>query len=179
MSTDYAPERTLSAGCWQVDVDNSAATFTVRNLGRLVHGSVPFIDGVVEIGDDGRPRAISGSLDISGIMTGIPKRDKDLRSPRLLDLDNHPVMTFTADRLAGWQVEGVLAARGTSTRVAGIVEQTDGDDESVTLRATTSLDLRSLGIRAPRIMIGRHIAISVEARLTLALVVAINKGETK
>ncbi|MGH3387221.1 MAG: YceI family protein [Nocardioidaceae bacterium] len=167
MNINFADQQALIAGCWQVDADHSTATFTVRNFGRPIRGSVPVIAGIVEIGADGLPSAVEASLDLSGIQTGHPRRDKDLRRPGLLDLDNHPEMTFTADTFSGWRVEGDLAARGTSTRVAGTVEPADaGLDGSATLRASTRFDRRSLGVRAPRVIIGRVIDVEVVARMT-------------
>ena len=61
----------LTAGQWNVDVEHSTATFTVGNLGHTVTGTVPILDGTVEVGPDGLPSAIYGSLDLSGIATGI------------------------------------------------------------------------------------------------------------
>jgi polyisoprenoid-binding protein YceI len=117
---------TLAAGQWTVDVEHSTATFRVGNLGRTATGTVPVIDGTIEVGPDGLPSAISGSLDLGAIDTGHARRDKDLRKPRLLDLDRHPVGTFAADNVsaspAGWSVTGYLSARGTRTRLTGDVE---------------------------------------------------------
>jgi polyisoprenoid-binding protein YceI len=156
----------LAAGRWTVDVTHSAATFRVRSLGRTVTGTVPIIEGTVDIGPDGLPSAITGSLDLGAIHTGNARRDTDLRKPRLLDLDHHPTMTLAADTAAispaGWSVTGRLSARGTSVRLAGDVELS-GQDRSATLTGHTRLDRHALGIRAPKIMIGSEIDITVTA----------------
>jgi polyisoprenoid-binding protein YceI len=158
----------LATGRWVVDAAHSTATFRARGLGRTVTGTMPIIEGTVDIGPDGLPSAITGSLDAAAIDTGNARRDSDLRKPRLLDLGRHPTMTFTADTAsvspAGWSVTGRLCARGTSVRLAGDVELS-GQDRSVTLTGHTRLDRRTLGIRAPRIMIGREIGITVTAAI--------------
>lgn len=158
----------LAAGRWIVDVAHSTATFRVRSLGRTVTGTVPIIEGTFDIGPDGLPSAITGSLDLGAIDTGNARRDRDLRKPRLLDLDHHPTMTLAADMAAvlpaGWSVTGRLTARGTSVRLAGDVELS-GQDRSATLTGHTRLDRRTLGIRAPRIMIGSEIDITVTAAI--------------
>lgn len=41
----------------------------------------------------------AGSLHLGAIDTGNARRDKDLRKPKLLDLDHHPAMTFAADSI--------------------------------------------------------------------------------
>jgi polyisoprenoid-binding protein YceI len=161
---------TLAAGQWTVDVEHSTATFRVGNLGHTVTGTVPVIDGTIEIGPGGLPSAISGSLDLGAIATGHARRDKDLRKPRLLDLDRHPVAAFAADKMtaspAGWSVSGYLTARGTRARLAGDVEVSP-HGESATLTARTQLDRRALGLRAPRLIIGHQVDITVTATIRL------------
>jgi polyisoprenoid-binding protein YceI len=160
----------LAVGRWTVDPAHSTATFRVRSLGRTVTGNVPITAGTVDVDESGRPRAISGSLDLGAIDTGNPRRDKDLRKPRFLDLDRHPAMTFAADTItatpAGWQVTGHLTARGTSIRLAGDADVSE-HDRTATVTAHTRLDRRALGIRAPRIVIGHAIDITITATIHL------------
>jgi len=160
----------LATGRWIVDPAHSTATFRVGNLGRTVTGTVPITEGTVDI-DGGQPSAMTGSLDLGAIDTGNARRDKDLHKPKLLDLDRYPTMTFTADTItaapAGWRVTGHLTARNTTVRLIGDAEVT-GYDRSATVTAHTRLDRRTLGIRAPRIMIGHVIDITVTAALRLS-----------
>jgi polyisoprenoid-binding protein YceI len=162
----------LSTGRWTVDPAHSTATFRVGNLGRTVTGTVPITEGTMDIDGRGQPSAITGSLDLGAIDTGNARRDKDLRKPKFLDLDNYPAMTFTADTItaapAGWRVTGQLAARGTSVRLGGHVD-VSGQHTSATLTAHTELDRRALGIRAPRIMIGHQIDVTVTATIRLTV----------
>ena len=164
MTTASAP--TLAAGKWTVDSTRSTATFRVGNLGQTVTGTVPIIEGTVDVDAGGRPTAISASLDLGSIDTGHRRRDRDLRKPSLLDLDRHPTMTFSADAVAGpaggWSVTGQLTARGTAVALAGDLELSEADG-STTLVGRTWLDRRALGVRAPRIMIGRRVEITVSA----------------
>lgn len=157
---------TLTAGIWRADLARSTASFKVGNLGRTTNGTVPVTGGTVEIGPDGALLAVHGTLDLGAIDTGIAKRDLDLRKPGLLDLDRHPTMTFTATSAepvdGGWQVTGTLTARGTSTELGGRAELSTVDGEAV-MTATARLDRRTLGIRAPRFMIGRYVDITVTA----------------
>lgn len=158
--------RTLAAGMWRADLTRSTASFQVGNLGRKAHGTVPVTAGSVEIGEDGQLRGVHGTLDLGGIDTGIAKRDLDLRKPGLLDLDRHPTMTFTATSCRpaehGWNVTGTLQARGRTTELSGVVELSTVNGETV-MTATARLDRRTLGIRAPRFMIGAFVDITVTA----------------
>ncbi len=158
----------LAAGHWTVDLAHSTANFRVGNLGRTVTGTVPIIEGIVDVDGDGLPSAITGSLDLAAIDTGNARRDKDLRKPKLLDLDRHPTMTFAAETVtassAGWRVTGHLTARGTSVPLAGDAEVRE-QGRSATVTARTRLDRRTLGIRAPRAMIGHTVDITVTATI--------------
>jgi polyisoprenoid-binding protein YceI len=160
----------LAAGRWTADPACSTATFTVSSLGRTVTGTVPITEGIVEVDGAGRPAAIAGSLDLAAIDTGNTRRDKDLRKPKLLDLNRYPTMTFAADTITAspgrWRVTGQLAARNTSVRLAGDAD-VSGEGQSATVTARTQLDRRALGIRAPKIIIGHTIEITVTATLRL------------
>ncbi len=160
---------TLTAGTWRADLTRSTASFKVGNLGRVANGTVPVTAGTVQIGPDGALLAVHGTLDLSAIDTGIAKRDLDLRKPGLLDLDRHPAMTFTSTSASrvdgGWLVTGTLTARGTSTELSGTAELSTVDGEPV-MTATARLDRRTLGIRAPRFLIGRYVDITVTAVLS-------------
>jgi len=153
-----------AAGTWQVDPARATASFQVGNLGRTATGTVPVIDGTVEIGADGQLLAVHGTLHLAAIDTGIAKRDLDLRKRRLLDLDAHPMMTFTSTAIepadTGWRVTGTLTARGVTTRLTGTASTVDG-----TMAATARLDRRTLGIRVPGFVVGRFVNITVTAAL--------------
>ncbi|UOX85961.1 YceI family protein [Amycolatopsis sp. FBCC-B4732] len=92
------------------------------------------------------------------------RRDADLRKPHLLDSGAHPELTFTATGVRrdaeGWEVTGELRLRGTSCPLTLAVEA-----DGTRVRATGTLDRAPLGVKAPRAMIGRYVAIAVEAEL--------------
>lgn len=158
---------TLAAGVWRADLTRSTASFQVGNLGRKANGTVPVTGGTVEIDADGQLLGVHGTLDLGAIDTGIAKRDLDLRKPGLLDLDRHPTMTFTATSCHpvdnGWSVTGTLQARGTSAELSGVAELSTVDGTTAVMTATARLDRRTLGIRAPRLLIGRYVDITVTA----------------
>lgn len=162
--------RTLAAGTWRADTSRSTASFQVGNLGRRTRGTVPVTAGTIEIGPDGALLAVHGVLDLGAIDTGIARRDQDLRKPGLLDLDRHPAMTFTATSArttgSGWHVTGTLSARGTETVLDGTAELSTADGPEARMTATARLDRRTLGIRAPRFLIGRWVDITVTAVIT-------------
>lgn len=159
----------LAAGTWQADLAHSTAFLRVASFGRIVVGTVPIIEGTVEIGPDGRLLAVRGTLQLAAVDTGNPKRDRDLRKPRLLDLDAHPTMTFTSTTIepldVGWSVTGTLTARGVSVPLTGTAQASSVDGSAAALTATARLDRRTLGVRAPGFMIGKFVEIAVSGTL--------------
>ncbi|MGY1814881.1 YceI family protein [Blastococcus sp. SYSU D00820] len=157
------------AGRWSVSDSRTRVTFTVGNLGRPVHGSVAVVWGEVEVAPTGAPVSARAEFDLGTIDTGIARRDADLRAPRFLDIDRHPVMSWSADRFraeedGAWTAVGTLRLRGESAPLAvtGRPELADG---VLRIRATAQLDRTAVGIRAPRVLVGRLVTIEVDAVL--------------
>jgi polyisoprenoid-binding protein YceI len=161
----------LAPGRWTADPVRTRAGFAVGNLGwAVVHGSVPVVTGQLDVDDTGRPVRVRAELDLGGIDTGNARRDADLRKPGLLDLDAHPTMTFVSDDVradgAGWRADGVLALRGTSCPLVVTGTAEAGPDGVLRVTGSAVLDRTAVGVRAPRLMIGRTVTITVEAELT-------------
>jgi polyisoprenoid-binding protein YceI len=162
MSPHTAPA--LRAGTWTVRSGRTTAAFEVRNFGfNRVGGTIPVRSGAVEV-TGGEVTAVRAELDLGALDTQNPKRDADLRKPNLLDSGARPGMTFASTgvrRLGdGWEVTGELTLRGTSCPLTLTVERA-GDG----VRATGTLDRAPLGMRVPRVMVGRHVGIVVDAEL--------------
>ncbi len=160
MSPRTAP--TLRAGTWTVRT--ATASFEVRNFGfNRVRGTIPVRAGAVEV-TGGGVTAVRADLDLGAVDTKNARRDADLRKPHLLDSGAHPELTFTAAGVRrdgeGWEVTGELRLRGTSCPLTLAVEA-----DGTRVRATGTLDRAPLGVKAPRAMIGRYVAIVVEAEL--------------
>ncbi len=165
----------VAAGTWRVHDSGTRVGFTVANLGRTVHGTVPCAGGEVVVDATGAPVRVHADLDLAGLDTGIARRDADLRRPRFLDTDRHPTMTWSASRLVpgpdgNWTAEGVLRVRGTTAPlvVTGRVVAVDPGGAEVRVRATAELDRTAVGIRAPAVLVGRLVGIEVDARLVPA-----------
>jgi polyisoprenoid-binding protein YceI len=165
--------RPLTPGRWEVQNTLSCARFAVRNLGvRTVRGSVAIRAASVDVDEHGWPTSVDATLDLSRIDTANARRDRDLAKPQLLDTGRHPALVFHGYRVetdeGGWKVTGTLVAHGAETDVLLDVRVVGGDradEDQVAVRASTSFDRRELGIRAPRLMIGRPITVTIDAVL--------------
>jgi polyisoprenoid-binding protein YceI len=159
----------LRAGTWTVSDSRTLVRFSVRNLGLRAQGSVAVRYGEVEVDAGGAPVRARAELDLASLCTGVSRRDADLRHERFLSVDRQPVMVWTCDRFARsaegcWLAPGRLSVRGTATplEVAGIAQPADG---GLLVRAAATLDRLAVGIRAPRVLIGRVVRIEIDAWL--------------
>lgn len=171
-SSDLEQPAVPVTGQWSIVRRNSTAGFAVRNFGvHTVRGIVPIKDATVVCGDEpgGGVREVHATLDLAGIDTANPRRDKDLRARRLLDTDHHPDLAFDCSGVRttseGWQLAGILTAHGNSTPVTVDAVRTAGPVNGLlTVRATTTFDRRELGITAPRALIGQQVVVQVDAQ---------------
>jgi polyisoprenoid-binding protein YceI len=162
-------------GTWTVSDSRTRVTFSVGNLGRRAHGTVPVSWGQLRIDPNGAPIHVQARLDLNGLDTGIARRDADLRKPRLLDVDQHPLMTWEATRFSrtddgAWIAHGALRVRGTSAPLVlvGTPEPAGADDEWLHVHARGAIDRTAVGIRAPAFLIGRSVEVDLDAWLTPA-----------
>lgn len=159
----------VRAGTWRVSDSRTQVRFSVRNLGIPVHGSVALRCGEVEVDADGDPVRVRAEFDLDSLVTGSLRRDADLRQARFLSVDRQPVMVWACDRFTrsadgGWLAAGRLSVRGTASplEVAGIAEPADG---GILVRGAATLDRLAVGIRAPRVVVGRVVRIEIDAWL--------------
>ncbi len=152
----------LRTGRWELVPARTSACFAVRNFGlATVRGQIPVTAARVDVDAAGRPTAVHAELDLTRIQTGNQRRDRDLRKPGLLDTAHHPVLTF--DGIAsGMIVDGVLTGLAATRASLDVTSVTCGDGGTITVHTTTELDRVALGLRAPRLLIGRRIAVVVD-----------------
>jgi polyisoprenoid-binding protein YceI len=110
---------------WVIDPDHSVAAFTVRHMMIAdVHGQFNKITGVIQFDTGGIAHSsVEAEIDVSGVYTGIRKRDEHLRSPDFFDVAKYPKITFRSDKVESiggnrFKVEGVLTIRGVTKRIA-------------------------------------------------------------
>ncbi|WP_029429964.1 YceI family protein [Blastococcus sp. URHD0036] len=162
----------VAAGTWSVSDSRTTVGFSVGGLGGTVHGSVPCSWGELVVDAAGEPVRVRAEVDLTGLDTGIAKRDADLRRPRFLDVDRQPILSWSADRFTpaaggGWVAEGTLSVRGTTAPLplTGRVEEMHPDSGWLRVRASAEIDRTAVGIRAPAVLVGRRVAIEVDAWL--------------
>ncbi len=170
--TALAAAATATAGTtWRVDPARTLAAFVVANFAvRRVRGTLPVRSGTVTTDVTGRVVGVRAALDPVRIDTGSTRRDRDLRGPRLLDVEQAPTWSFEADGVEqdgdGWRVTGVLTVRRPCRVVLSVGPVQPLQDGALRVRATTSLDRRDAGVRAPRVLVGRRVEVELDVVLS-------------
>src|SRR5215211_589154 len=146
------PER-IATGSWRIAEDRSRIGFRVRKM-RLysVKGRFRSIQGQVEFGSEGLPERGEATLDAATITTRIPPRDWHLRSVDFLDVDRHPLIKFTAERVVP-AVNGSFTVRGQfeihgQRRPVELGGHLHATGEQVALHLQGVLNRHDFGIRA-------------------------------
>ena len=161
----------LAAGTWSVDAVASSAQFQARDvLHKPVIGTLPLLSAGVEVSPDGVPQRVWAELDLAGVSTGNPRRDRDLRGHRFFDVERDAVLRFTAgaarpDGDQRWLLTGELALNGVRCALEVDVEVVEVAGARGRVRATATLDRRDVGITVPRLLVGRDVSVVVDAVL--------------
>ena len=161
-----------AAGRYRLDPSRSSVTFRTRHLFGLgaVSGTMRIVSGEITV-DPAVPQAtVVAALDAASFSTGSRARDRDVRSPRFLDAENYPHLTFRAGTLSQsggrWMLAGELTVREATRPVTLAIEQIEAagpDGNGFRARATVRLDRYAFGLTAAKGMAARYLDIDVTA----------------
>ena len=161
---DHAPA-TPPRGRYEIDTSRSAVTFRTRHMFGLapVRGTFAIRAGTVAIAE---PLAGSrvAEIETASFDTGNAQRDASVRSARLLDAGQHPVITFRSGRLDGQALTGTLTVRGLTRPVSLSAGQPAVAPGSFTARATTRIDRTEFGVTAYHGLARRYLDMTVEVQ---------------
>jgi len=168
------------AQSWTIDSAHSAAHFAVRHMMvSTVRGDLGKITGTVTF-DPAKPAAgaIEASIDVTGIDTREPGRDKHLKSADFFDVEKFPTATFTSKTIApaaggGFKVTGDLTMRGVTKEVVLDVEALRPaikDQRGATRTGTTAtgkINRQDFGVNWSRALDGGGVVVSDEVSITI------------
>jgi len=103
MSSTQASVRTIEGlelpppGTWEIDPVHSNVSFVVRHMVvAKVRGKFAKFSGTIEVAENHQDSKVDATIDAASIDTSEPNRDAHIRSADFLDVENHPVITFSA-----------------------------------------------------------------------------------
>jgi len=167
---------------WQLDPPHSAAQFAVRHMGiSTVRGTFTKMSGTVQYDPaDPAKSSIDATIDAASVDSRVEMRDNDLRSPKFLDVQKFPTITFKSTRVepAGTgklKVTGDLTIHGVTKEV---VLDVDGPSEPIKdprgnvhmgASATTTINRRDFGVgNIPAAMVAENLTITIDLELVKA-----------
>lgn len=156
-------------GRYTIDTSTSHVSFKTRHLFGLapVSGSFAIRGGTVDVVEPLGQTVINAEIDAASFRTRNAARDDTVRSPRLLDASQHPVISFMSSGIDGASVNGALTVRGTTRNVRLQLDQVTAALASFAARGTVRIDRAAFGVTAMRGLAGRYLDITVEVQCVL------------
>ncbi|MVZ99252.1 polyisoprenoid-binding protein [Actinomadura sp. LD22] len=116
----------LTAGTWNIDPAHSEVTFSIRHLMTKVRGSFTEFSGSVQIAEDLAGSTATAEIKVASLDTRNADRDAHVRSADVLDVENHPTMTFNTTGVRAedgeYYLDGDLTIKGVTRPVTLTVE---------------------------------------------------------
>jgi polyisoprenoid-binding protein YceI len=115
-----APLAMAQTSTWKSDPAHSEVDFAVKHLGiSNVHGRFGHIDATIMYDEkDMTKSTVNATIDVTGLDTGEPARDSDLKGPHFFDVAKFSNASFTSTSAAkqgsGLKVNGTLTIKGIS-----------------------------------------------------------------
>jgi polyisoprenoid-binding protein YceI len=140
-----------------------------------VHGRFGAVDAtLVYDANDITKSTVNATIDVTGVDTGVPNRDNDLKSARFFDVANNPKATFASTSVtkggSGLQIAGNLTIKGVTKPVVLDVEGPTGPvtgqnkKTQMGFSATATIHREDFGIGAgmPAAMLGDDVKLTIE-----------------
>jgi polyisoprenoid-binding protein YceI len=171
----------VAQDAWQLDPPHSSAQFSVRHLGvSTVRGAFTKVSGSV-VYDAANPSksSIQATIEAASVDTRVDMRDNDLRSPRFLDAQKYPTITFQSKKVeaagAGkLKVTGDLTIHGVTKEVVldvdgptpAIKDPMGKDRLRMGASATTKINRNDFGVSGLPGIVGDDITITLDVEMT-------------
>ena len=167
------PSMPVAPGSYRLDPERSQVHYSGKHMFGLgtVHATFSVRDGAVRIGEEMRTLSTDVTVDAASFHSDSPKRDRDVRSGGLLDVDHFPSITFASEGIQetpeGWLVPGTVAVHGRSVPVDLQVDQLAPDGSELRVHGwARRLDRTAFGITGSRGMVGRYLDLEIDVVAT-------------
>jgi polyisoprenoid-binding protein YceI len=161
---------------WKTDPAHSEVDFTILHMSiSHVHGRFGTVDATLVWNDqDPTQSTVNATIDVTGVDTGVPNRDSDLKGAKYFDVANHPKASFSSTSVtrsgSGLQVNGNLTIRGVTKPVVLAVDAPVGPVASMGKKvhmgfsASTTIHREDFGIGAgtPGAVLGDDVKVTLD-----------------
>jgi len=156
----------IAAGTYALDTAKSSVTFSVTHMFGLgtAHGSFAVKRAEAYVDAELAHTYVDAVLDAASFHTGNPRRDKDIRSARFLDVANHPELTFCGtgvrlNRVGTATLNGELVVKGQCTKVALTLTECATTDAGFRCVAECVIDRYATAVTGGKGLIGRELQV--------------------
>jgi len=116
------PELQLAPGRWELDRAHSHVGFSILHLGiSSIRGAFRDVDAELIVGSSLADTAVTATIQMASMDTGLADRDERLLEPGLVDLEQRPQLRYASTEIVpgsdGWTMRGDLRIGGTSAPI--------------------------------------------------------------
>src|SRR6202034_3847764 len=97
-----APLAFAQTSTWKTDPAHSEVDFAIKHMAvSNVHGRFGTVDATLVWDEqDVTKSTVNATIDVTGVDTGVPNRDNDLKGAKFFDVANNPKATFISTGVA-------------------------------------------------------------------------------
>jgi polyisoprenoid-binding protein YceI len=154
-------------GRYLISPEHGGAVIRTRHLFGLgaVRAALDLRDGRVEVTDPPRSSAVQARFAVPSFQSGTAARDAAVLSPRLLDAEAFPTISFASTELtqAGhtWTLRGELEVRGVTRPAQARITGLHADGATFRASAEAVIDRYDFGITAYRGLAARRLTVEL------------------
>ncbi len=154
-------------GRYLISPEHSSAVIRTRHLFGLgaVHAALDLRDGRIWVGEPPRSCAVQARFAVPSFQSGNGARDAAVLSPRLLDAEAFPTISFASTELAkenhAWSLRGELEVRGVTRLVEARITALHADGATFRASAQAVIDRYEFGITAYRGLAARKLTVDL------------------
>lgn len=163
-----------ATGTYLIDPERSVIRYRGRHLFGLgvVHATFRAA-GEIRVADPLPSSSVTVAVDPASFSSDSARRDADVRSGRLLDVERYPEITFVSDGLRQdgerWVLAGTATAHGTSVPVEVVVDRVAVEGQDVRAHGRAEhLDRLAFGVKGGRGLVGRYLDLDLDVVATPA-----------
>jgi polyisoprenoid-binding protein YceI len=163
----------LTPGTYRIDPTQSQVHYSGKHMFGMgtVRATFSIAGGELRVGDTLASSRTVVTVDATSFSSNNARRDNDVRSAGLLDVDRYPTITFESDSLRqaedGWVAPGSVTAHGHTVPVDVRIDRATGEGAGIRLHGRAErLDRTAFGITGSRGMVGRYLNLELDVFAT-------------
>jgi polyisoprenoid-binding protein YceI len=154
-------------GRYRISPEHSTVTIRTRHLFGLgaVRAALALRDGRIVVSEQPEASTAAARFAVPTFASGNQARDAAVLSPRLLDAEAYPSLSFTSTGLVSergqWSLRGELEVRGVTRLVEARISALESDGATLRVAAQVSIDRYDFGVTAYRGLAARGLTVDL------------------